>query len=84
MHGLYVVTMYIMVLCLVVSPTNVHLPNLLLPYVVILLWIVFAMICKHPPGLYAFVDLIALVVVTILEFGRCLLIVLIKSYRVRD
>ena len=75
--------MYIMVLCLVASPTNVHLPNLLLPCVVILLWIVFAMICKHPPGLYAVVDLIVLVVVTILELGRCFLIVLIKSYRVR-
>ena len=76
--------MYIMVLCLVASPTKVHRPNLSLPCVVTLLWIVFVMICKHPPGLYAVGDLIALVVVTILEFGRCLLIVLIKSYHVRD
>ena len=66
--------MNIMLLSFVVSPVYVHLPNLSFPCIAILLLVVLAMICRHPPGLYAVGNFTVLVAVIVLEFGRCDLI----------
>lgn len=74
----------IILLCLVERPTNVHRPNLSLPCVVILLCIVFAIICRHPPGLYCEGDCISLVEEMIRQLGNWRRIVSFNVYRVLD
>ena len=46
--------------------------------------VLFVMICRHPPGLYADVDWISLVAMTILALGKCRRIVLVSPYLVCD
>ena len=76
--------MKMILMFLVASPMYVHRPSRSVPWVVILPFVEFEMIWRHPPGLYAVGKGISLVVNTILEFGRWRLIVLVRSNLVLD